>query len=212
MRKETTETKAQRSAGVFIQPYKQSDVERIIEVYKSAFAEPPWDEFKKCTACEVEYGIKESEIAGKKCKKCESPLELVDFWSSEEIVQDLEFALSQPNTVVLVAENTQGLAGFIWGYKLPLDKFPFLQGKVGPSTIYIDEIAVRGDKRLRGVGTMLGKAFLEAAKAQSIAESTLRTDERNPASIALFKKLGFEEIGVSDPEYPNRVYMKKVIR
>ncbi|MBW3002660.1 GNAT family N-acetyltransferase [Candidatus Woesearchaeota archaeon] len=196
---------------VFIRPYRKNDIEQIIAVYKSAFAEPPWDEFKKCSACEVEYGIKESERAGNACKKCDSPLELVDFWSSEEIIQDLEFALSQPNQLVLVAENSNGIAGFTWGYRLPFEKFPFLEGKINPSTLYIDEIAVRGDKRLRGVGTRLGQAFLESAKAQSLEEATLRTDERNPASIALFRKLGFREMRIYDPEFPSRVYMRVIV-
>lgn len=196
---------------VFIRPYEERDVQQIIAVYKSAFAEPPWDEFKKCSACNVGYGIKESERAGDACKKCNSLLELVDFWSSEEIIQDLEFALSQPNTVVLVAENSRGIAGFTWGYRLPFEKFPFLKGKIGPSTLYMDEMAVQGNKRLRGVGTRLGQAFLDAAKAQGLEEATLRTDERNPASIALFKKLGFRKMNTYDPEFPSRVYMKVIV-
>ena len=71
---------------------------------------------------------------------------------------------------------------------------------------------MRGNKRLRGVGTMLGSAFLEAAKAQGLREATLRTDERNPASVTLFKKIGFEKMGIYDPEFPSRIYMKKVIK
>ena len=196
---------------VFIRPYRESDIDQVIAVYKSAFAEPPWDEFKKCSACNTGYGIKESERAEDACKKCDSPLELVDFWSSEEIIQDLEFALSQQNKLVLVAENNARIAGFTWGYKLPFEKFPFLEGKISPSTLYMDEIAVRGDKRLKGVGTRLGEAFLDSAKAQGLEEAILRTDERNPASIALFRKLGFREIGIKDPEFPSRTYMKKVI-
>ncbi|MBD3303798.1 GNAT family N-acetyltransferase [Candidatus Woesearchaeota archaeon] len=193
---------------VFIRPYKKSDIDQVIAVYKSAFAEPPWDEFKKCSACEVEYGIKESARARDICKKCDSPLELIDFWSSEDIIQDLEFALSQQNKAVLVAENSAGIAGFTWGYKLPFEKFPFLEGKISPGTLYMDEIAVRGDRRLRGAGTRLGQAFLKSAKAQGLEEAALRTDERNPASIALFRKLGFKEMGINDPGFPNRVYMR----
>ena len=202
-----------------VRRYSGSDVEQIIKVYQSAFAEPPWNEYMKCVSCGIEYGRKEVERARKEadCKKCNQLLELTEFWAESDILEDLRFALAQPDSTILVAENSDGLAGFTWGYRIPLDKFPFLKGKVPVKSSYMDEVAVRGDKRLRGVGTLLGEGYVTFAKQQGLSEIVLRTDERNVASMALFRKLGFLDIpdlessrgSVYDPEFPNRIYLRR---
>ena len=106
-----------------------------------------------------------------------------------------------------------------WGYRLPLDKFPFLEGKVKSNCSYMDEIAVRGDKRLKGIGTLLGRAYIESVRQQGLSEVVLRTDERNDSSMSLFGKLGFSGIAdsessrgkVYDPQFPNRIYLRRGI-
>ena len=59
-----------------IRPYTESDLEELIEVYQSAFAEPPWNEYMKCVSCSAEYGIEETESLedGAICKRCKRPL------------------------------------------------------------------------------------------------------------------------------------------
>jgi GNAT superfamily N-acetyltransferase len=202
-----------------VRPYKERDLDQLIQVYKSAFAEPPWNEYMKCISCGIEYGRQELNTRQEDCKKCNQPLNLIEFWSDAEIVEDLEFALAQPNPVVLVAENSDGLAGMTWGYRLPLEKFPFLQGKVSAESSYMDEIAVRGDKRLKGIGTLLGRVYIEVVKQQRLSEVVLRTDERNASSMSLFGKLGFSGIvdyessrgQVYDPKFPNRIYLRREV-
>lgn len=204
-----------------IRKFKESDLESLIGVYKSAFAEPPWNEFMKCTNCGVEYGLKEVEelvLNGNKCKRCGIyPVTLREYWTREDIIEDLEFCKKQQSPIILVAENDDGLIGYTWGYKLPFEKFPFLEGLVPEKSSYMDEIAVKADKRLRGIGTMLGKSYLEEALNQGMDAVTLRTDERNVASMALFRKLGSgpvtnEGSAVYDPEYKNRIYLIKYLR
>ena len=175
----------------------------------------------KCVSCSVEYGRQEvNELEERTdCKKCSQPLSLVEFWSKVDITKDLEFALEQPDSLVLVAGNSDELAGFTWGYRIPFDKFPFLKGKVSTESSYMDEIAVRGDKRLRGIGTLLGKDYIETVKQQRLSEVVLRTDERNSSSILLFGKLGFQEIPdvkslrgkIYDPKFPNRIYLRRTV-
>ena len=201
-----------------VRTYQPSDLSQLIQVYKSAFAEPPWNEYMKCIACSVEYG--RQEVTGlcerKICKKCNQPLKLVEFWSEADITNDLGFALTQPNSIVLVAENNDKLAGMTWGYRLPFDKFPFLDGKVSVESSYMDEISVRGDIRLKGIGTLLGRAYIETVRQQGLFEVVLRTDERNTSSMSLFKKLGFSGIPstedqrsiIYDPQFLNRVYLR----
>ena len=96
---------------------------------------------------------------------------------------------------------------------MPIEKFPFLDGKIGDSS-YMDEIAVRGNTRMKGMGYRLGLSYLETAKLQGFNEVVLRTDDRNTASMALFGRLGFEKIKngdgyVYDPEFSNRIYLRK---
>ncbi len=144
---------------------------------------------------------------------------LREFWSFGEIENDLVSGLAQKNPIVLVANNGKGLVGFTWGYQLPLEKFPFLEGKVQQEANYMDEIAVRGSKRQKGIGTALGLQYLERARQQGMREVVLRTDERNEASMVLFRKLGFRDIPdssdsrgkVYDPgqELQNRIYLRR---
>lgn len=160
-----------------VRAYKPEDLEQLIGVYKSAFAEPPWNEV----------------------------------WTSEQVIEDLELAFSQEIPIVLVAETQGRLTGFTWGYKIPLEEFPFLKGKVSEQTSYMDEIAVRGGERRRGVGQILGKTYIEKVISQGIEQVILRTDIWNTASMALFRKLGFRNTQVFDPEYGDRIYLIKSV-
>jgi ribosomal protein S18 acetylase RimI-like enzyme len=44
---------------ISVRPYEPADFPQLAQVYKSAFAEPPWDEFRKCGECGVNYGRQE---------------------------------------------------------------------------------------------------------------------------------------------------------
>lgn len=128
----------------------------------------------------------------------------------------MELALSQQSPIVLVAESDKLIVGFTWGYNLPLEKFPFLEGKVNNNSNYMDEIAVSGNCRLRGVGRLLGQNYLNSIQQQGSNECVLRTDERNTASMNLFGKLGFVPVldknkPVYDPEFSSRIYLRKVL-
>jgi len=132
-------------------------------------------------------------------------------WDADEVGQDLDYALSQESPIVLVAKNSE-LVGFTWGYRLKLENFNWLTGRVSDNTAYMDEIAVKTGSRLKGVGTLLGNRFLDLAAKQGLSEVVLRTDERNDASMALFRKLGFRQLGVRDPRYPERIYLGREVK
>ncbi|HII16075.1 MAG TPA: GNAT family N-acetyltransferase [Nanoarchaeota archaeon] len=189
-------------------------MEQIIRVYKSAFAETPWDEYRKCSQCGANYGIEEAKqvyaaIETAICKKCGRGLwrNFCEFWSAEEIITDLESALKKESPVALVAEAGP-IAGFTWGYNLPQGQFPFLEGKIAQPTIYMGEMAVGGNARKKGIGFSLGKKFLDEIAARGFRFSVVRTDINNPASMGLFEKLGYRKTGIFDPDYPSRVYME----
>lgn len=161
-----------------IRAYSEEDLEKIIEIYKRAFAEPPWNER----------------------------------WTDEEVKQDLEYAMSQRNPLVLVATRRDAFLGFAWGYELPIEKFPFLQGIVNEKSMYIDDIAVDPNFRAQRVGRKLTLNFLYSSIDAEFDQVVLRTDETNKASMALFTSVGFSNLGVYDPQFPTRIYLKRELR
>jgi len=202
-----------------IRRFSERDIRQVIETYKSAFAEEPWNEYMKCKRCGVNFGKKEAESVrpGTNCKGCGSLLELAEFWSAVDIIEDLKFALSMTTPIILVAEiPLQGVVGFVWGYRLPFEKFPFLGGKVSKGAHYMDDIAVASGFRRLGIGTMLTKSYILRLSELQSDEIVLRTDERNEAPVGMYRKLGFEPVpdpsdprgSVYDPKFPDRIYLK----
>ncbi len=232
----------------------KSDLNQIVDIYISAFANPDWNEFLKCAKCGTNYGrseiktgagfdercgsIKEIKYAypkaslvckGNDCGVYLGPSDpsprrsprtstyLVPYWTKEDVVADLNFAKSQKDTIVLVAEENDKIVGFIWGYKIPFEKFGFLSGLVNENSSYVDEVAVKPDKWRKGVGSALCLDYLKAAKAQEMEEVTLRTLESFKASMGLFRKNGFGPVlseqnnKVYDPTYPDRIYLRRKI-
>lgn len=200
---------------VGIRPFTEADLASLVQVYQSAFAEPPWNEYRKCAACDIPYSIEDVANCADACNACGETLDLVEFWSALAVESDLQYALQQPNPLVLVAEYEKKLVGFSWGYELPKEKFCFLEGKISQRANYMDEIAVAAPARIRGVGTAIGNAYIDRVREQGLSEIVLRTDRRNTASMALFLRLGFgpvlEEFGtqVCDPTYADRVYLRR---
>ncbi|HUB92353.1 MAG TPA: GNAT family N-acetyltransferase [Candidatus Saccharimonadales bacterium] len=130
-------------------------------------------------------------------------------WKPEEVRKDLEFAISQAKPVILVLERERRIRGFTWGYSLPMEKFPFLEGAVEGNAIYMDEIAVDPRARRQGIGKALCMSFLIASGLAGFEQAVLRTDQRNEASMSLFGSVGFSNMGICDPEYPSRLYLRK---
>lgn len=134
-------------------------------------------------------------------------------WSAQAIIDDLRYAQSQPDSIVLVASEKNDVIGFAWGYRIPLEKFPRLRG-IAASASYLDEIAIDRTSRCRGVGMALGAAYLRSAAACGSTQSVLRTDERNAASMGLFSRLGYVPLDAAgkalyDPQYPSRIYLQR---
>lgn len=206
---------------VVVRSYKPEDLEQVIKIYRSGFAEPPWNEYLKCSSCGIEYGEAEVGAIEKKddvhCKKCDEPLGLEEFWSREAVKEELEFALAQADSVVLVAENKDGLAGILWGYRASFEKYPFLKGKVREDANYWDAVAVKSDRRGRGVATLLGENYLERAKQLGVSQVVGRIREEVEQTHLLVKKFGFSTISeqkdpdrrIYDPKYHDNLYITK---
>ncbi len=211
---------------VIVRPYRdEEDREQVIELYRSSFAEPPWNEYMKCSSCGVEYGEAEVQTISEKedahyCKKCCEPLKFEEFWSREAVKEELEFALAQGDSVVLVAEDKEGrLAGILWGYKVSFEKYPFLKGKIREDANYWDTVAVKKDKRKMGVATMLGESYLERAKLLGVSQVVGRIRDEVEHTHLLVKKFGFSTIPEQsdpskrtyDPKFSNNIYLTKCL-
>lgn len=138
-------------------------------------------------------------------------------WTREQVEEDLRFAQTQPNPILLVALLADELVGFTWGYQLPFEKMLFLTGRVLQESSYIDEVAVAKDARIRGIGVKLCNAYTNSARTQGMKQLVLRTSVNNPASVALFTKVGFtplcakEREGLYDPVYQDRLYFWRAV-
>lgn len=208
--------------NVVVRPYKTEDLEQVIEIYQSSFAEPPWNEFMKCSSCGIEYGKAEVQTIEKEdahCKKCNEVLELEEFWSKETVKKELGFALSRPDSIVLVAEDKDGLAGILWGYRVSFEKYPFLKGKVREDANYWDTVAVKKDRREKGAATLLGESYLERAKRLGVSQVVGRIREEMEQTHLVVKKFGFSVIPEQqdqtrrsyDPKFPNNLYLTKCL-
>jgi ribosomal protein S18 acetylase RimI-like enzyme len=136
-------------------------------------------------------------------------------WSNGQVVEDIVFALTSVKPIMLVAEKEEKIMGFVWGYDLPLEKFPFLSGYVPEGrTSYIDEVAVDCGCRKQGMAKLLMSKYAEIAFERGVAKIVARTDVRNEASMALHRSLGFtgmidrSSAMIFDPEYKSRVYLE----
>ena len=82
-----------------------------------------------------------------------------------------------------------------------------MAGHVGMSAIagegYITNIAVRDDYRKMGIGFGLMKQMLDYAKQNNLEFVSLEVRESNLAAINLYKKCGFELVGVRKNFYSN---------
>jgi ribosomal protein S18 acetylase RimI-like enzyme len=130
-------------------------------------------------------------------------------WTKEQVIEEMMYSLSSKNPIMLVAEMRERITGFMWGCALLLERFPFLQGRLKDRCIYGAEIAVDRQFRKLGVGSKLLGSFLLEAKRCGFGEFVCRTDVNNRGSMGLFRSLGLSEMGIYDPQFSSRVYLRK---
>lgn len=105
----------------------------------------------------------------------EAELFEVDAWSVEQFWGEL----AQPTRRYLVAEDDGAICGYAGLFLLPPDAD-------------VQTIAVAGNRQGTGVGGILLRALLDAAKDCSSVLLEVRSD--NAPAIALYRRFGFEVI------------------
>ncbi len=212
----------------YVRDYQENDFDGVYKVYKSAFSEEPWDEYKKCSFCKVNYGIKESANPPEICKKCGKPLKLEDYWTEEDVKEDIDYAKSKKWNSILIAELDGEIIGFTWAYNVDLNRemtFLKVAQNIDSSkeAVYVDEVATAAKSRRNGVATKLENELFYRAQNAGFEYVVLRTDERNKAARNMYMKLGFEQVlyrksendeteNVYDPKFNSRVYLVKKLK
>ncbi len=213
------ENRKEQERKLAVRPYNDRDLEQVIKIYQSSFAEPPWNEYMKCSSCGIEYGTEETKESKDLCKNCHAPLELIEYWDCETVKEEIKFALSQPDSTVLIAEDNEDIVGILWGYIISFEKYPFLKGRVENNANYWDTIAVKKNKRLGGIAVLLGNKYLECVKRQGLSQIVGRIREEKERTHLLVKKFGFSIIPeqkdiktrIYDPNFPGNVYLTKFL-
>ncbi|VXB83528.1 ribosomal protein S18-alanine N-acetyltransferase [Plantibacter sp. T3] len=113
-----------------------------------------------------------------------------DAWSADMMRAEL----SSPHGYYLVATEVDADDATLAGYG----------GLFAPSRsddADIQTIAVAAHARGRGLGRLLMQALIEQARQQDVAQVFLEVRADNPVAIALYRSLGFEELGVRPGYY-----------
>ena len=107
--------------------------------------------------------------------------------AAERWVKYIETKFEDDEWRVLVAERN----GRVVGYAVAaVQEYPPVFEN--PQHGFLQEIAVLREFRRQGIGRGLVEAAVEWLAGRDVAETTVRIDERNPASLALFASAGFD--------------------
>lgn len=110
-----------------------------------------------------------------------------EFWNYD-ILKD---ELNSENSKYIVAKYNNKIVGFA-GIKLMIDEADIMN------------IVVKKDFRNQGIGTLLLKKLIDLSKELNLPFITLEVMEENYPAIHLYKKLGFEQIGLRKNYYKNK--------
>lgn len=111
-------------------------------------------------------------------------------WSRDKY--DQIFAQDVPQRLAMIVQDSQGLQGFLIAKGI-LDEWE------------IENIAIAGPIRRRGLGTRLLGEFLDHARARGARAIFLEVRESNRAARALYEKWSFDESGRRPGYYSNPV-------
>ncbi len=99
---------------------------QLVGCYQDVFADPPWNEWMKCSICGKYWGKKDSDaLLRMEFECCSTPLK--EFWPKEEVKDNIRNEVTDKSSCVLALCDGQ-VVGFCWGYPITL---PDLEQKLG---------------------------------------------------------------------------------
>lgn len=110
--------------------------------------------------------------------------EFDEFWTPNILKSELESDLSE----YIIAKNENEIVGFAGIIILPDD-------------VEITNIVTKKTERKKGIGKLLLDKLIEMAIQTGKSNISLEVNEINQAAINLYKKSGFEEVGIRKKYY-----------
>jgi ribosomal protein S18 acetylase RimI-like enzyme len=90
--------------------------------------------------------------------------------------------LERPEAVVIVAEDDDGIAGWVYGHELVHPD--------GERTMLLYALDVVERLRRRGIGSALTARFVERGRAAGCSETWVLTEQDNDAALATYARAG----------------------
>ena len=109
-----------------------------------------------------------------------------DFWNENILKSELE----NENSYYIVAKENDDIVGFGGLWKSIDD-------------IHITNIVTKKSVRNKGIGKAILNALINQAKVFGYNIITLEVNETNSTAISLYKKFGFEKVGIRKRYYNN---------
>lgn len=136
------------------------------------------------------------------------------FWTVEGVTADIQRELNKRNACGYVMLNQTKVVSFTWGYEANRDELAEISGNRKLDIIfsgnkrvfYVDELGTLSQYRLKSLGKEISWQLLSAAEEKGLDLAVLRTEKKAIAARALYEKLGFKELPVSDEQHKTRSY------
>lgn len=112
--------------------------------------------------------------------------EFDDFWNYNIFKSELE----NENSKYVVAKNNDEIVGFA-GIWISIDE------------AHVTNIVTKKDLRKNGIGSTLLEELINLSKNLNLVSITLEVNENNLDAIKLYKKFGFEKLGIRKKYYNN---------
>jgi GNAT superfamily N-acetyltransferase len=206
----TIEKIIKEKKNVIIREVNKEDLPSIIDVYQKAFAGEPWNEYRLCSKCGEEYSINDflKSVEYNKCKvkECNGNFKSEEYWKPEDIIRNINETISKKG-LAYVAENGQGIVGFVWGNPGYPEAREELSDIIKSDSFYMKEIAVDLNCQDKGVGSKLAEAFVDKVKEKGYSGTYLRTNLKNSRAIRVFEKAGYERTEILDQGKKDCFYM-----
>lgn len=184
----------------------KDETDRLIECYQSVFADPPWNEWRKCTECGASWGNRDQALLQRmNFRHCGVTVE--PYWPTDVVRSDLAHEIG-PRSSCWLAYSSRQVVGFCWGYPIAakaleeklgigittaMSRLGLTTGKIA----YQDELGVlmsyRGQKIAKELFAKRHEDFLK----QGLTVGMVRTREGPEPSVTyewFTKKFGYEVV------------------
>lgn len=176
----------------------------LAKTYAEVFAGPPWNEYTQCKESGKFFG--KNTQPNTLCPDGDGNLVLA--YPIEDTISYIDKEISQPNSVMFVGYDKNGIVAFTWGYSYSVDKFvkekyrsAEMQDKtaqllkqygIDDNFFYFSESGIVDEYRGRGMSNDFFKKRLEFAKKLN-TPIVQRTNCESPM-VAVCNKFGFVQI------------------